>query len=203
VSQRTHIPPQVGSTPTSATSISNMSEPTKPEPNLDDIAAAMNAVDGRTPSNVLEAFLPKPVTHLGQKLVPLSAGHELLLAQISHPLATGTKWEDSDVLMALFVFSRPSRLLFAMVADSTFEAEFFAFIDTIPTADIPKLGQDMVSHWMRSRATALAMESEHSTGQKKTADLDGGSTQSPPHAKSTAGFRRWLSTTFRFAKSSR
>lgn len=179
-----------------------MSDPTPPEPTLQDIAAAMLAADGKTPTVVLDAFIPKPASHLGQALVPLSAGHELLLAQTGHPLSTGEAWQDIDVLMALFIFAHPSRLLFAMVADGSFEAGFFAFIDRIPTADIPRLGQDMVSHWLRNRTTALAMESEHATAQKKTAVSAGGSTLSARLAKSTAGVRTWLSTTFRSPKSS-
>jgi hypothetical protein len=179
-----------------------MSEPTPPAPTLEDISAAVMETDGRTPAAVLDAFLPKTVTHLGQKLVPISAGHELLLAQTAHPLATGEKWEDIDVLMALFIFSRPSRLLFSMVADDTFEAEFFIFIDTIPSADIAKLGHDMVAHWVRNRATALAMENEHATTQKKTVGSVGGSTPSAQLAKSTGGLRTWLSTMCRFLKSS-
>lgn len=163
----------------------------------------MAAVDGKTPTTVLAAFLPKTSTHLGKKLVPLTAGHELALAQLGHPLATGTKWEDVDVLMALFVFSRPSREVFAMIQSGTFEDDFFGFIDTIPSADIPKLGNDMVAHWMRSRATALAMESPTPGTQKKTADSGGGSTLSQRLAQLTSGCRTWLSTTFRFAKSSR
>ena len=142
-------------------------------PDLNDIAAALAAADGKTPAAVIDAFLPKPVTHLGQKLVPLKAGHELLLSYIGHPLIAGEKWEDVDVLMALFIFSRPSKELFGMVADDTFEVEFFGFIESIPPTDINRLGQDMVSHWLKSRATALAMGSDHSAAQKKTAVLAG------------------------------
>lgn len=179
-----------------------MSQATR-EPTLEDIAAAREAIGTATPSTVLDAFLPKPVTHLGQKLVSITAGHELLFAQISHPLATGKKWEDIDVLMALFIFSRPSRTLFEMVADDTFDPQFFSFLDSIPVADIEKLGHDMVAHWMRSRAAAIAMENPHSTAKKKAEASAGGSPPSPPPAKSTAGFRTWLSTTFRWPKSSR
>lgn len=179
-----------------------MSEPATPEPTLEDIAAASAAVSGKFPTAVIEAFLPPLTSHLGQKLVPLSAGHELLLAQIEHPLSTGRKWDDQDVLMALFLFSRPSRISFAMVADGTLEAEFFAFIDAIPAADIPALGKDMVSHWMRSRNTALAMGNEHSKSQKKTADSAGGSTPSRPPVKLITGILTWLSTMFRLPKSS-
>ena len=173
-----------------------------PEPTLEDIDSARMATSGNIPKAVIEAFLPIPTSHLGQKLVPLSAGHELLLAQIRHPLATGAAFEDIDILMALFIFSRPSRETFSLIADDTFEVEFFIFIDGIPAADIPKLGHDMVAYWLKARATALAMENKHGSGQKKTAVSGGGSTRLPLLAKSMAGFQRWLSTTFHSAKSS-
>lgn len=174
-----------------------------PQPTLEDVAAAMEAADGRTPSAVIDAFLPKPVTRLGQKLLPLSAGHELLLAQLGHPLANGRPWENEDVLLALFLFSRPSRESFAMIADDVFEARFFEFLDTIPATDIPNLGPDMVAHWLKARKTALAMENPHSSAQKKTPVSAGGSIRSAVFARPMATLRTWLSTTFRSAKSSR
>ena len=115
--------------------------------------------------DVIDDIIPKSVSTLGKRLVPLKAGHQLLISQIRHPLATGEKWEDSDVLMALFIFSRPSRELFAALADDTFEAEFFAFIDCIPSADVPVLGQDMVSHWVRSRASAATDQKAHAAAK--------------------------------------
>jgi hypothetical protein len=87
-----------------------------------------------------------------------------------------------------------------MVAEGTLEAEFFAFIDAIPAADIPALGKDMVSHWMRSRNTALAMENEHAKSQKKTADSAGGSTPLPPLARRLAGCLIRFFTMFRFRR---
>lgn len=144
-----------------------------PEPTLDEIALALHNVEGRVPRAILESFLPIPKTTLGRRLVPLKAGHELLLAQIDHPLANGGKWEDSDVLMALFIFSNPSRALFGMVEDESFERSFFEFIDTIPPTDMQALAETMVAHWVSARVTAIAMESPHSKGQKKTAVLAG------------------------------
>lgn len=146
---------------------------TAAEPTLEDIAAAREAVAGMTPAAVLDAFLPKPATHLGQTLVPLTAGHDLLLSQLKHPFATGEPFADIDVLMALFVFSRPSRQLFALLAADDFEPEFYQFLDRIPTADIAKLGSDMVGHWLRSRNTAMEMENPHAAAQKKTVALVG------------------------------
>lgn len=169
------------------------------EATLDQITAALQAVDGHTPSDVLDAFIPKPATSLGRKLIPLTAGHELLLSQFKHPLsAGGGEWEDADVLLALFIFSTPSIKLFGMVEDDTFQSEFLAFVDSIPPCDIPKLGSEMVSHWMRSRATAIAMQSPHGSGQKKTAGSDGCSPPLARPARLTDGLRTWLSTKFRW-----
>ena len=180
-----------------------MSETQQPQPTLEDLAAAREAVDGKIPGTVVAAFVQPAKTCLGQKLLPITAGHELLLAHIEHPLATGGKWQDSDVLMALFIFSRRSRQSFEALADGSFESEFFDFVDSLPASDVPSLGQDMVSHWLKSRQTALAMESEQKTAQKKTADSDGGSTRSPLLARLTDGLLTWLSTRCRSAKSLR
>lgn len=145
----------------------------KPEPTLEDIAAAKEASGGSHPSAVLNAFLPRTKTILGNRLLPVMAGHELLLAQIAHPLSVAGPMADSDVLMALFIFSMPSRELFQMISDDTFESEFFAFLDSIPASDIEKLGEEMVAHWISGRVTALAMESKHPGAQKKTAASGG------------------------------
>ena len=123
---------------------------------------------------VLDSVIPQSVTSLGKKLVPLKAGHQLLISQIGHPLATGKPWEDSDVLMALFVFSRPSNELFALLAEDRFEAEFFAFVESIPTADIPALASDMAGHWIRSKACSGAV------------------IKTPPPPRRKSGFRAWL-----------
>ncbi len=145
-----------------------------PEPTLEDIAAARAATEGKTPQAVLNAFLPQPVTHLGQKLVPLTAGHGLVLSLIGHPLATGEKWESQDILMALFIFTHRSRQLFQMVDEQSLEEDFLKFIDAIPLPDITSLGEGMVRHWKSATDTALNMESKHSGAQKKTADSAGG-----------------------------
>lgn len=169
---------------------------------IEEITAAMMAVDGKTPSAVLEAFIPKTQTCLGRQLVPITVGHELALSQLNHPLATGRPWEDMDVLTALFVFTQPSRMIFSKIAGGTFEADFFEFIDSIPTADIAGLGSDMVAHWMRSRATAIGMENPHSTTQKKTAASGGFSMSLGLLARFTDGILKWFSTIFRLPRSS-
>lgn len=115
--------------------------------------------------------MAKAPTHPSTSLVRLSAGHDLFISQNGHPLATGAPWEDVDVLMALFIFSHPSRLLFTMIADDTLQAEFLLFVDAIPADSMPKIGTDVVSHWMKNRP--------------------------PAHGKTLGKFRIWLSGIFR------
>ena len=146
------------------------------EPALEDIAAALAITDGRTPGTVVEAFLQKPVTIQGCRMAPYTAGHDLLFCDLQHPYATGGTWDGRDVLMALFVCSHPSRDLFAMVADETFEKKFFDFIETLPSHDISDVCRQLVAHLARSRRTALPMENAHGNGKKKAEDSDGGST---------------------------
>ncbi len=171
-----------------------------PEPTLEDIAAARAAVDGKPPTAVLEAFLPTPAAHHGVRLIPLTAGHELLLAQLSHPLSTGAKWDATDVLVAFFVFSRPSDLLFESIAADTFQPEFLAFITGLPAAATEGLGDKLIKHWLGSRKTAVAMESEHGQGKKKAADSAGFSPPSPPPAGFMAGVLTRFCTAFRWCK---
>lgn len=169
-------------------------------PTLEEIAAAMTATDGKPPTAVLDAFIPAPTAHSGIRLLPLRAGHELLLAQLSHPLSTGEKWDSTDVLVAFFVFSHPSDVLFEMVADDTFQAGFLEFINQLPAAATDGLGEKLISHWLKSRSTALAMESEHGGGKKKAVASGGFSPPSATLAGSTAGFLPRFFTKFRWLK---
>lgn len=171
-----------------------------PAPTLEEIAQAMTAVEGKPPSAVLDAFLPVPTAHSGVRLLPLKAGHELLLAQLSHPLSTGEKWDSTDVLVAFFVFSHPSDVLFEMVAVDTFQHAFLKFVHDLPVAATDGLGEKLINHWLKSRNTALAMESEHGGGKKKAVALAGFSLPSALLAKCTAGFLRRFFMKFRWLR---
>ena len=173
------------------------------EPTIEQIAAAREGAGGRIPSAVVDAFVPTPAKSLGQRLVPLKAGHELVLSKIGHPLSTGKSWDDEDVLIALFVFSRSSRDLFALLEREEFKDCFFEFVDSIPIGDVAKLGSDMVAHWMSARNTALPMESRHGGAQKKTEDSDGSSRLSAERACPTDGVWTLLCTIFRWLRFSR
>lgn len=170
------------------------------EPTLEDIAAAMTATDGKPPTAVLDAFIPSPTAHSGFRLLPLRAGHELLLAQLSHPLSTGEKWDSTDILVAFFVFTHPSDLLFEMVGDDTFQAGFIRFVHELPVSATDGLGEKLISHWLKSRNTALAMESEHGGGKKKAVGSGGYSPRSAWPARFTAGFLRKFFMKFRWLK---
>jgi hypothetical protein len=169
---------------------------------VEDLEIAQERTEGRIPPKVIEAFLPAAPEIMGQRLVPLTLGHELVLSRINHPLAKGGKWEDVDVLTALFVFSRSSRELFALLAEDRFEPVFFEFVDGLPMLGNSNIAEAMVSHWARSKATALSLVSPHSGGaQKKTAVSDGGSELSAQPAASTGGLLTWLRTMCRWLRS--
>lgn len=147
------------------------------KPTLEQLAAAMEEVAGKTPKEVLEAFIPVATSAAGVPLVPLKLGHEMILAQLNHPFATGRKLDDTDVLMAFFVFSRPSTEGFAMIADGSFDATFFQFLETLPADDIKSIAPCIVTHWATARATAIEMRSPHPNGSKKKEGSDGFSTR--------------------------
>ena len=143
--------------------------------NLARIAEAVEMSDGKTPAEIIEAFLPKAPTAAGKRLVPLKLGHDLFLTKIAHPLSSGSaEWEPNDIAVALFAFTRPSRELFAMISDDTYEAEFFAFLDEIEIGELEGAATELLHHWFSRKSTAIGMESPHPTTQKKTAGSDGG-----------------------------
>lgn len=160
---------------------------------LQELEAASAESSGQTPQEVIDAFLQVKTVVAGQPLVKLTVGHDLFLAKFRHPILAGTSvtWTAQDVATALFVFSRPSADLFAMLEDGTYEAEFYAFLDTIPMGEIADCAAAIVAHWLRSRATALPMQAPAAmrNSTKKKAASAGGSKRSPSRAKNTAGRR--------------
>jgi hypothetical protein len=143
---------------------------------LDQLVEAMENTRGKTPKEVLDAFCPKNATVAGHRLVPLTAGHELFLSRVAHPLArpSGGEWTPYDVSMALFAFTRPSLDLFAMVQDGTLESELFAFLESIPLGEIEPAAAALAAHWLSARLTQVPMTSRHEgTGSKKKRALGG------------------------------
>jgi len=149
------------------------------ETTIEHLQAALEASAGKFPEELLKAFLPERQTLFGQQLVPLTAGHFLALVNFNHPLACkGVTWTYEDIPLAMFIFTRPSGVIFDLIGNGTFEAEFFAFLETLPCEEMGGAIEQLVSHWMTANAPALAMKAPGSA-QKKTADSDGGSPPSP------------------------
>lgn len=145
---------------------------------IEQLAEALENTKGRTPLEVLDAFCPHGAKVGPFALVPLTAGHDLFLTRVKHPLGlgAGAAWGPSDVAMALFAFTRPSRELFRMVEDGTLQDELHAFLDDIPIGGIEGAAADLISHWIRSRASAVPLVAPDShAGSKKKPDLVGGS----------------------------
>jgi hypothetical protein len=144
-------------------------------PALLEIAEAIEKSEGRTPAEVIEAFLPVAPTACGQRLIPLTMGHDLFLTKLEHPLATGSaNWTPADIAVALFTFTRPSRELFAMIDDGTYAEKFHAFLDEHAAGDLPDAATELLHHWFSRKSTAVGMESPHPVTQKKTAVSAGG-----------------------------
>jgi hypothetical protein len=147
------------------------------ETTLEQLAEAMENTRGKTPAEVVDAFCPKGASVAGLPLVPLTAGHDLFLSRVNHPLSrnAGGTWTPHDVAIALFAFTRPSRELFAMVEDETWDQALFAFLDTIPMGEIEAAAAALVTHWIRARATMVPMSSPHQAAGSKKKRASGGS----------------------------
>ncbi len=144
---------------------------------LEQLAEALENTNGRTPREVIDAFCP-----IGAKIGPfplaqLTAGHDLFLSRVRHPLATGhaAEWGPQDVAVALFAFTRSSRELFRLIEEDAFADSLHAFLDEIPLGTIESAATALMAHWIRARATALPMKSPHPAGSKKKRDSAGGS----------------------------
>lgn len=148
------------------------------EPTIDQLTEALEKSQGKTPREVIDAFCPERSVVGGLELVPIKAGHELFLSKMQHPLASREPmaWGAQDVAVALFVFTRPSRELFRMVEQGTFEDELHGFLDEIPVDAIDTATASLMAHWLRSRSTVVSMSNPHAAGgSKKKAALVGSS----------------------------
>lgn len=174
---------------------------------IDQLSEAIENTRGRTPAEVVAAFCPTGVKIGGLPLIPLRAGHDLFLSSIGHPLSrpAGAAWTATDVAIALFAFTRPSRELFAMVEDGTLNTKLHEFLDEIPLGAVESAGADLIAHWLRSRATGLSMQAPSGMGggSKKKVASAGGSHSSPAPAKASAGHRKKRSMKSRSRNSSR
>lgn len=146
-----------------------------PALDLADIQAAMEAADRQTPSVVVGAFLPVAPEVLGHRLVPITAGHDLVFQALDHPAARGELlWTPDQIALAIFILTRPSRDSHAAIADDSFERRFFEFLDQLPPDGLTEAAVTVMRHWLRRAATAVPMQAPGRSAQKKTADSAGG-----------------------------
>jgi hypothetical protein len=138
---------------------------------LSQLAKAIENTEGKTPIEVLDAFIPRGQKVAGLPLKEINFGHTLFLSSIDHPLGDGRieGWTAQDIGMALFTFTRPSRELAAMVREDTLEDSFFEFLDSIPFSEIENAASILIGHYFGALKTIVPMESKDSpSAQKKT-----------------------------------
>ena len=139
---------------------------------IDHLQAALEHVEGATPQEVLDAFLPKKKEIAGLPLVPITMGHSLFLSNYGHPLAKGKLdgWKPDEVGMALYAFTHASKELAERVADGSLEDDLYQFLEKIELGDVPKFTGLLMAHYLNSISTGLEMHDPNSKkkAQKKT-----------------------------------
>jgi hypothetical protein len=140
-------------------------------PTLEQLQEALDATEGRTPKEVLDAFLPKGKKIGGLPLVDLTLGHALFLAQLDHPLSKGrlNGWEPHETGLALYAFTRCSKELKTQIHDGSLEDKLYEFINSLSFGEIPKYTAILMAHYLNSIQTGMEMHDPNSKkSQKKT-----------------------------------
>jgi len=143
---------------------------------LEKLQRALFEAENTTPDEVLDAFCSETTSIGGLKLFPFTAGHELFLTRLKHPLSRGNfhGWTPEDLLQAFFVFTRPSKELFKLYERGEYEDAFYEFLDDIPSVELEQASVDLVGHYIRSRATNVQLKAMDGVGSKKKAASVGG-----------------------------
>lgn len=144
-------------------------------PTIDQLQAALEGIEGATPQEVLDAFLPKKKEIAGLPLVPLTMGHSLFLANYGHPLAQGKleEWTPEQVGVALYAFTHDSAQLAKEVHDDTFEDNLFSFLKKIDLGQVPKFTAMLMAHYLNSIQTGIEMHDPNSRNAQKKTRLGG------------------------------
>lgn len=140
-------------------------------PSIEQLQAALEHIEGVTPQEVLDAFLPRKKEIAGLPLVPLTMGHSLFLSSCQHPLSRGKLdgWEAHDVGLALFAFTHKSDDLKAEVENGTLEDSLYQFMDRIDLGNVPKYTALLMAHYLNSIQTGIEMhDPKKKVSQKKT-----------------------------------
>ena len=138
---------------------------------LERLQKAIENTEGKTPQEVLDAFIPKGKKVGGYPLVDITFGHNLFLSDINHPLVSGKidDWEAHDIAIALFAFTRSSRELVNLVRNGDLNDKLYEFLDQIPMDEIEASSVVLMAHYFSSLKTIVPMESKDGKkAQKKT-----------------------------------
>ena len=139
-------------------------------PNLDDLEKAISNTKGRTPQEVLDAFLPQNKKVGNYTLEEVTYGHVLVLEHLNHPLVKNKNdgWTVSDLGVALFVLTRPSDVLHKAIKNDSFEDKLYEFLADIPANQYENFAKDIIFHYYGSMSNVVPMESKNKKAQKKT-----------------------------------
>lgn len=143
-------------------------------PELKNIADAVTSDPGRTPTDVVEAFLPDPAVVFGKKLRPVSVGLWLCFEKIGHPFLTGSESVTLyDVASAFVLLTKPTREVYAAVEQGDFRDMVLQLADELPMAGFDEVLGVLKQHFDAGCRTVLPMRSPYDSGQKKTAGSAG------------------------------
>lgn len=138
---------------------------------LEQLQEAIENSEGKTPGEILEAFMPKGKKVGGVTLVDITFGHGLFLSNINHPLSTGKidNWKPYDIAVALFAFTRSSKELTRLIREDELEESLYEFLDGIPMDEVEQSSTILIAHYFSSMKTIVPMDSpEGVQAQKKT-----------------------------------
>lgn len=138
---------------------------------LEQLQKAIEKTEGKTPGEILEAFIPKGKKVGGITLVDVTFGHGLFLSNINHPLSTGEidNWQPYDIAVALFAFTRSSKELTRLVREDELEESLYEFLDGIPMDEVEQSATILIAHYFGAMKTIVPMDApEGVKAQKKT-----------------------------------
>lgn len=137
---------------------------------IERLQQAIDNTKGKTPPEVISAFLPQNKKIGEFKLYDVTYGHCLVLENLNHPLVENRNcdWTATDLGVALFVFTRPSNVLHELIKEEKFEDELYEFLNQIPASKYRDFAQDIVFHYYGAMSNVVEMESKGKSSQKKT-----------------------------------
>ena len=107
-------------------------------------------VAGKTPSTVIDAFLPDPIDVAGLELKPISMRTWLYLDKIGSPFVRGQSgnFDLEDLLRAFYIITQPAAEVGAAIraGDARFSEAVDAFAERLPLTTLPQLIAKLDAH---------------------------------------------------------